>query len=404
MLVEVEANMLRNPSLALLLCILSSIPASAAEHRVLFVGNSYSFANSAQGLAVGFEALLQEVGGSAEAELVAKGGWTLHKHFQDAQTEGEQLHALLGKGEQTWTAVVLQEQSQIPAWHDQLVQDWYDSLNGAQGLNGMVEAAGAQTVFLMTWGRREGDSGAPELFPDYMTMQSALAEGYGKYAELLSTSDRPVLIAPAGLAFQTIWEDAVAEGKDPLDPEGIFWRLYTSDGSHPSQLGSYLATLVVFTTLTANDPETTTWLPTGVKEEEAEYLRSVARRTVLGEEDPVPSEPDMPDVVSQPDVPPVADLPVVQPDMGGKPETLPETVTPRADAGERAADFSVEALRKRADVPPEEAGSTVAESTGQNSPKKSSGCQHGTEPAIPVALLFLLLLLGSYRAHRIGRR
>jgi hypothetical protein len=368
----------------LLFCLLVARPAGAAEHRVLFVGNSYSFANGDQGLAGGYEALLKEAGEDVDTELAAKGGWTLAQHFGDAGTPGEKLYDLLGKGEQTWTAVVLQEQSRVPAWHDQLVQDWFDSLNGAQGLDGMIETAGAQTVFLMTWGRREGDNEVIDLFPDFMTMQNALTAGYMKYSELLSTPDRPVLIAPAGLAWQAVWEDAVAQGKDPLDPEGTFWRLYTSDGSHPSQLGSYLATLVVYATITGNDPEQTAWVPSGVNEEEVAYLREVARRVVLGEDEPVPDSTTA-DVVTPADVQ-NADGLTTQPESPDLLESAPETVAPRPD------EIWVTADKTQGPLDTSPAGNAADPKSDEASDKRSSGCRAGPDPVEPSACLLLLLL------------
>ena len=372
------------------------VPIEAAEHRVLFVGNSYSFANGDLGLAGGYEALLEEAGSDVHTELVAKGGWTLAQHFEDAGTPDEQLHKSLGSGEQTWAAVVLQEQSRVPAWHDQLVQDWYDSLKGAQGLDGMIQATEAQTVFLMTWGRREGDNEALELFPDFLTMQGALTAGYLKYAQLLSTPDRPVLIAPAGLAWQTVWEDAVAQGKEPLDPEGIFWRLYTSDGSHPSQLGSYLASLVVYATITGNDPEQTAWVPSGVNEEEAAYLREVARKVVLGEDEPMPDSTTA-DVVTPADVQSADEL-TTQPESPDLLENAPETIAPRPD------ELWVTADKTQGPLDTSPAGNAADPKSEEASYKRSSGCRSGPGPVEPSACLLLLLLpFWAMRRTRIQR-
>ncbi len=326
------------PFLPLLLTLLplAPSPAGAAGPGALFVGNSYSFANDGV-LADGFGALMAETTGETpEVQMVAKGGYTFSGHLADAGTPGEKLHDRLGSGASSWTVVVLQEQSQIPGFHEALVQDWFDSLSAAQGLDDLAEAAGAETLFLMTWGRREGDPANPELFPDFLAMQALLAGGYEKYALLTSTPERPVRLAPAGLAWQLVWEDAVAAGEDPLSPDSLFWRLYSPDGSHPSLLGSYLATLVVFAAATGSDPSATAWVPEGVATDDAESLRDVARRTVLGE----PSAP-LADVVTSPDASSVPESPelrnhsdlTVMPDQPGPEQPLDAAGTEDASSG-----------------------------------------------------------------------
>jgi hypothetical protein len=354
----------------------------AAEHQTLFVGNSYSFANGEM-LAEGFEALLAETSDNgAVVKMVAKGGYTLDGHLKDANQEGQQIHEFLSTEGATWNFVVLQEQSVIPAYHEAVAWGWYDSLAAADGLNKLIEKSGGATVFLMTWGRREGLAEDAEMLPDYLTMQGLLAGGYEKYADYTSTPERPVLVAPAGLAWKLIWEDAVAAGNDPLDPDGLFWRLYTGDGSHPSVLGSYLATLVVFATATGSDPRETKWLPDGVTAEEAQTLRNAAFEVVLGE----------------PVTPPVEVVEAVEPmelDVSMQPEdtqTKPELVAaPDLPAMETAAQ----------DDSPEATPETTTELPGVTAPvdeqpatSKKSGCGTANEPTETAVALLIALMLG----------
>ena len=360
--------------------------AAAAEHRTLFVGNSYTFANNNL-VADGFLQLLVETSEvEPEVEVVAKGGYSLAGHLADAGQEGEKLHELLALEGAVWNVVVLQEQSVIPAYHEAVAFEWYDSLAASAGLDGLAEAAGADTVFLMTWGRRDGLSQDAEMLPDYPTMQALLAGGYEKYQAYTSTPERPTLIAPAGLAWQVIWDDAVTAGEDPLDPDGLFWNLYTSDGSHPSVLGSYLAALVVFATVTGTDPAETLWQPDSVTSEEALTLRSVAQRVVLGE----PVQPTVEvvedsgaDVASQPaDLHVVSDL-VVAPDLSGG-EAVGPPETPRAFP--------------EATVEMPEAPSPEAEPSATS---KGSGCGVSAGPSSPMGFMLLLALLFTMAAFRL---
>ena len=75
-----------------------------AETSVLFIGNSYS----AQ-IRKTFTQLIKHEKRPLHVEFKVSGGWTLTKHLQDTKTTE------LIKSRQ-WTYVVLQEQSQTPAY------------------------------------------------------------------------------------------------------------------------------------------------------------------------------------------------------------------------------------------------------------------------------------------------
>eukprot|EP00977_Amphora_coffeiformis_P005104 scaffold1071_cov166-Amphora_coffeaeformis.AAC.12 len=140
--------------------------------------------------------------------------------------------------ERTWTYVVLQEQSQIPAFWDTRFQYDFDlSVNATKTLNELIAKAGSETILMLTWGRRTSDwAWYPDMFPDFLTMQTKVTAGYETFQRATSTEERPVRIAPAGLAFEHIFKslpgNASADGTD-------FSRLYEEDGTHPSIEGNY---------------------------------------------------------------------------------------------------------------------------------------------------------------------
>ena len=101
----------------------------------------------------------------------------------------------------------------------------------------------------MTWGYRDGDS-LNSFNNNFTTMQERLTEGYTRYAENISNAGHAVWIAPVGLAFKTVHDGVVAAGDDPTASGNLFYDLYTSDGSHPSLSGSYLAACVFHATMT----------------------------------------------------------------------------------------------------------------------------------------------------------
>ncbi len=273
------------PVMAIVLALIVAAPEGAAEeHRILFVGNSYTFQNGANNVAGCYSAIATEGISSWDPvtqQSVAKGGWTFHKHALDMENEGQELHDLLGEGDEAWDVVVFQEQSQIPGFHPYDAPDWDQSIAAAPTLDLSAAAAGAETVFLMTWGRRDGDPMNAVIFPDYPTMQALLTEGYELYAAEASTPERQAWVAPVGLAWKAVRDATIEAGLDPLDSETLFYRLYSGDGSHPSQLGSYLMGMVVYASLTGRDPAGLLWVPDGTSVEDRTALQSATRRAVL---------------------------------------------------------------------------------------------------------------------------
>ena len=237
----------------------SSSPAPAYAYDALFVGNSYTFYGNPD-MPTAFGQLLEAQGGfgPVRSEGAVKAAWRLDQHLADSKAEGNAIFTLLGDGAQaagntSWDIVVLQEQSQIPGFPPGQPQ-YEASQQAAKELNALIESRGAMTVFLMTWGRRDGDSQNPQLFGTYQAHQDKLADGYRAMRAATATAERPTFIAPVGLVFSQIRAQIADADGDP-DAEGsLFRRLYTADGSHPSQLGTWVIAWTVFATVTGLDP------------------------------------------------------------------------------------------------------------------------------------------------------
>jgi len=269
---------MRHFSLILLLIALPRV-AAAQDPRVLMLGNSYTQQNGLHQLLD--EALTGAVPTWSDvyAESIAPGGYTLADHAERADgTMGDdtaQRQALVaGPNAGTWAFVVLQDQSQVPGFPETELM-WQASRDGAVVLDGLIDAGGAETVFLLTWGRRDGDSMNPTMYPDFSTMQDRLLEGYLAYADAVSDDDHQAWVAPAGLAFREIHDDIVAAGEDPLAADSAFYTLYSGDGSHPSELGSYLAALAATVGLTGRDVRGG-WSPDGTDADTATLLQTAA--------------------------------------------------------------------------------------------------------------------------------
>ncbi|MDP6741995.1 MAG: hypothetical protein QF544_02900 [Candidatus Thalassarchaeaceae archaeon] len=244
--------------------------------EVLILGNSYTQGNNLDSLT---ESLLQNDVANANADRLAAGGLNLDDHANRAQTAGHQWNTTLNSG--NWDWVVLQDQSQIPSFPTS-GSYWQNSKAGAAVLNEIIKDNGGETVFLMTWGRRNGDQDNLWRNPDYLTMQANLESGYRLYAENITTPTRPVWIAPAGLAFKHIYDDIAASGVTPENSGTLFHDLYTSDGSHPSLSGSYLSSCVIYATITGSNPVGLSG-PSGLSSSRILELQEAAAATVFNE-------------------------------------------------------------------------------------------------------------------------
>ncbi|MBT44185.1 MAG: hypothetical protein CL922_01845 [Deltaproteobacteria bacterium] len=179
------------------------------EPRILFVGNSYSFK-----VPGALARLAKEAKRKVIVEGVTKGGWTLQKHAGSEET----LARIRGG---KWDVVVLQEQSQLPAFNRE--QRNRKMIPPAQALVAEIRKMGAVPVFFQTWGRRDGDHRNAEAFPKdtFEKMQHRLVIGYREAA----AAAEGALVVPVGEA----WAREMKEGTGK--------RLFAKDGSHPSAAG-----------------------------------------------------------------------------------------------------------------------------------------------------------------------
>lgn len=213
--------------------------------HVLMIGNSYT-----RGVSGAFSALANATDRAIDVEYITPGGKTLLWHASSEKTRSR-IKA------KDWDVVVLQEQSQTPAYPNTRP----GFVKGARLLQAIIAEGGARTVLFQTWGRRDGDKHNLHAAPDYTTMQNLLSDGYGEAAKALAVST-----APAGEAWRRV------HGQD----KALFARLYRGDGSHPSAAGGYLAACVLYRTILKESPPETD-IPKGLGAQEAALLRKAAR-------------------------------------------------------------------------------------------------------------------------------
>lgn len=214
------------------------LPLSAKEElRVLMIGNSYT-AQTRQAVE-GFLRADSRIDLTFEAH--APGG-----RFLDQHAKNPKVAKLL---EREWDVVVVQEQSQLPAFAmigDAASKKRFEE--GGRALLAMVrESPGDPRVLLFqTWARHGGGDkhdtlkhfdGEPE------KMQDALAEGYEFLAE---EAGGKATVVEVGRAFERWY---AAKGYD--DPR---LSLHRPDGSHPSKAGAYLTGAMFYRAITGRDP------------------------------------------------------------------------------------------------------------------------------------------------------
>jgi hypothetical protein len=260
-------NVYRSPLLSILL-----LPAllNAQTTRVLFIGNSYTNSNDLPGM---FTQLVASMGETVQTQMVAPGGYTFEGHTTYAQTQ-----TALAQG--NWDFVVFQEQSQRPAFSPEQVAE--DVFPYAAQLAQQARAASpcAEVVYLMTWGRENGDAANCAFYPPVCTYEGMQQRLYESYVEMAAANNG--WCAPAGEVWRTHRAAHPNTG------------LYT-DGSHPNVLGSYIAAATLASTIFRRSCEEATYVPAGITAEQAQIVRGMASDVVaapagpwnIGVNDPV---------------------------------------------------------------------------------------------------------------------
>lgn len=223
------------PFLLILLLSFTAAQLHAKKVRALFLGNSYTEYNNLPELV---KQLALSAGDTLEYSKNTPGGYTLEGHSTNTTSLG-----LIQAG--NWDYVILQEQSQRPAFSDgQVANEVYPY---ARKLDSLIKVNNlcATTLFYMTWGRKNGDAGNCPFLPaicTYEGMDSMLQLRYTIMAE-----DNEASIAPVAKVWRSIRQNH----------PGI--ELYIADESHPTNNGSFVAACTFYAMLFGKDPALTTY-------------------------------------------------------------------------------------------------------------------------------------------------
>lgn len=198
--------------------------------RALFLGNSYTAYNN-------LPLMVANVASSMADSLIfdsnTPGGYTLQGHSANATSL-----AKIESGD--WDYVILQEQSQLPSFPDFQVE--VDVFPYARILDSIINDNNpcTETVFYMTWGRKNGDASNCSTWPPvctYTGMDSLLNLRY----RIMADSNNAV-VSPVGAVWNYIRQTFPSI------------ELYNADESHPSVAGTYAAACCFYTALFRKDP------------------------------------------------------------------------------------------------------------------------------------------------------
>ena len=231
---------------------------NAQVKKVLFLGNSYTYANDLPQLT---KNIALSFGDTIYSEQNTPGGYTYNLHTTNSITQ-TRIQA------QLWDYVILQEQSQIPSLPQSITLNDY-SVPHSVTLNNMIKANHhcTETVFYMTWGRKNGDASFCGQHPPVCTYKGMQQELRNTYMFMADTNK--ATISPVGVAWNRLRDNF------PLI------ELYQVDESHPSVHGSYLAACVFYATLYQKSPIGSTYFPIGINATEALNIQTIASGTVL---------------------------------------------------------------------------------------------------------------------------
>lgn len=229
----------------------------AEKRRVLFIGNSYTYTNDLPNV---LRQLALSLNDTLEIDSYAQGGATFNALSNNANAIAK---IQLGN----WDYVVLQGQSQEPAFPPSQVET--DTYPYAKKLDSIVHVYNpcAETLFFMTWGRKNGDAANCAAYPPICTyegMQQRLRESYMEMTQNNHATCVPVGVAWA--SFRTQFPNV---------------ELYSPDESHPAANGTYLAACTFYSTIYQKSSVGATFIINGMIQSDAQNIQTIVSNTVL---------------------------------------------------------------------------------------------------------------------------
>jgi hypothetical protein len=222
--------------------------------HAFFAGNSYTSVNDLPRMVAD---IAQNMGDEMIYASNTPGGCTFEMHCSNTT-----MDRICQGG---WDYVILQEQSQLPAFPIEMVEAMVYPY--AAQLVDSVHAfnTDGEALFFMTWGRKNGDTEYGPMYPMMSTYEGMDSLLYERYRYMAETNDAPV--CPVG----RVWH-YLRDNHSQIE-------LYMSDESHPSLAGSYAAACAFYTMMFGRDPDSITY-DAGVGMKTASIIRSAVHKVV----------------------------------------------------------------------------------------------------------------------------
>lgn len=260
------------------------------EHRILFIGNSFTYQNNLDKMVGAMIDAQQAQTNEVFIARIAFGGYRLFDHLDDTfeNEKDSNIRAYLIDGPdqvRNWDLVVFQEQVHLPELSSYPAEK-ANSVSSAVALGQFAHRSGAGIMFMQTWGYALDPDDPENSYPEFPRMQAHLANANFDLTQALLKEGILSDIAPAGHGFLLVYQDVLNAGQDPFDPKSDFLQLYAEDRRHASMAGTYLAAAIV-TASYLNEPVSDfEWYPIGLEPAFCAYLREVADRVVFGSQFP----------------------------------------------------------------------------------------------------------------------
>lgn len=249
-------NKLTKYGLLLVFFTLLNVPSTAQQSiNVFFAGNSYTAVNDLPQMVAD---IAQSMGDEMVYASNTPGGCTFEMHCSNAS-----MDQICRGG---WDFVVLQEQSQLPAFPIEMVEEMVFPFAAQLVDSTYAFNSDGEAMFFMTWGRKNGDTEFGGEYPMMSTYQGMDSLLYARYMYMGEANDASV--CPVGRLWHHL-RDTHSE-----------IELYTPDESHPSLAGSYAAACAFYTMLYGRDPDSITY-DAGLSLKTASLIRQATHEVVF---------------------------------------------------------------------------------------------------------------------------
>ena len=144
---------------SVLFLIMFQASSQPGHKRVLFLGNSYTYVNDLPALTRDIAA---SMGDTLEIDSNTPGGYTFQMHTTNTTSLNKIMQG-------NWDFVILQEQSQLPSFpYSQVETECFPFAEFLDSVINQYNTCG-ETMFYMTWGRKNGDASNCALWPPVCT-------------------------------------------------------------------------------------------------------------------------------------------------------------------------------------------------------------------------------------------